>query len=120
VAVDATRERLDAITAQLAGPWAESEERVVDTGSIPIVVHKRGRRYDLDDRGEAVARARALGAPREWLPIAEDVVDASGFNVNRRGVVFVPVVEGRDIPRLVARLSECAEAVLSALLDEAA
>jgi hypothetical protein len=61
-----------------------------------------------------------VGRPATGSPIAEEVVDVSGFNVNRRGVVFVPVVEGRDIARLVARLSECAEAVLSALLDEAA
>jgi hypothetical protein len=66
--VNASRERLDSITEQLAAPWAENEERRVDTGSIPIVVRKRGRRYDLDDRGEAVARARARGAPRDWLP----------------------------------------------------
>lgn len=115
--VDATRTRLDSIAEQLAAPWAESEERVVATGSVSISVRKRGRRYDLDDRGEAVASARSLGAPSDWLGIAEGVVELDGFNVNRRGVVFVPVVEGRDIATLVLRLADCAQAVQSALLD---
>jgi hypothetical protein len=36
----------------------------------------------------SVSEARSLGAPRDWLRIAEDVVAEEGFNVNRRGVVF--------------------------------
>jgi hypothetical protein len=117
VALDATEGRLDAIRERVAPPWAETEERVVETGGIPIVVRKRSIRIDLDDRGEAVARARAAGAPRDWLEVAERVVDQEGFNVNRSGVVFVPVVEGRDLATLVLRLSDCAERVQAALLD---
>jgi hypothetical protein len=114
------RERLQAVRDQLAPPWAESDERVVETGGLPIVVRKRGHRYYLDDRGEAVARARSLGAPDDWLRLAEEVVAPEGFNVNRRGVVFVSAVEGRDLASLAVRLGDCAESVHAALLDAAA
>ncbi|MGH3111196.1 MAG: hypothetical protein ACRDQT_09795 [Gaiellaceae bacterium] len=109
--------RVEAARAELAAPWEESEERVVDVGAFPIAVRKRGLRYYLEDRGEAVARARALGATSDWLPIAEQVVAAEGFNVNRRGMVFVPVVEGRDLAALVVRLGESVEAVHAALVE---
>jgi hypothetical protein len=113
----AAQERLQDVRARLVPPWAENEERTIHTGRVSIVVRKRGYRYDLDDRGEAVARARELGAPRDWLPIAEEVVAQEGFNVNRRGVVFVSVVEGRDLASLTVRLADCAESVQAALLD---
>lgn len=109
----------DSIRETLAPPWAETEERVVETGAFPIHVRKRGRRIDLDDGGAAVARARALGTPAEWLEIAEGVVAQEGFNVNRRGVLFVPVVEGRDLAELALRLGGTAERVHAALLDVA-
>ena len=108
---------VDTIRETLAPPWAKSEERVVEAGAFPIHVRKRGIRYDLDDAGEAVARARRLGAPHAWLELAERVVTVEGFNVNRRGVVFVPAVEGRDIAKLATRLGACAERVHAALLD---
>jgi hypothetical protein len=107
----------DTIRETLAAPWDDAEERVVEAGAFPIHVRKRGIRYDLDDAGEAVARGRSLGAPREWLEIAERVVNAEGFNVNRTGVVFVQVVEGRDVAAIAARLGACAERVHAALLD---
>jgi len=119
VAVEATEQRLAAIWEQVAPPSAETDERVVETGAIPIVVHKRGIRYDLDDRGEAVARARAAGGGKDWLAVAERVVAEDGFNVNRSGIVFVQVVEGRDIASLALRLADCAERVQAALLDDA-
>jgi hypothetical protein len=112
-----TEDRLAAAAEQLAPPWEESEERTVETGVFPIAVRKRGNRYDLDDGGAAIERARALGAARDWLPIAERVVAREGFNVNRHGVVFVPVVEGRDLASLAVRLADCAESVHAALLD---
>jgi hypothetical protein len=112
-------QRADAIAAQLVPPWAEGEERVVETGSIPIVVQKRGHWYHLKDGGEAVARARAASAAADWLHIAEAVVAEEGFNVNRSGVVFVSVVEGRDLVGILLRLSDCAERVQAALLDAA-
>jgi hypothetical protein len=117
VTVDTTR--TDAIAAQLAPPWAEGEERAVETGAIPILVLKRGHWYDLKDGGEAIARAHAAGAPADWLRIAEAVVAEEGFNVNRSGVVFVSVVEGRDLAGILLRLSDCAERVQAALLDAA-
>lgn len=69
---------VDTIHEALAPPWAETEERVVEAGAFPIHVRKRGFRYDLDDAGEAVARARELGAPSNWLELAEGMV-ALGF-----------------------------------------
>jgi hypothetical protein len=119
--LDAVRSRIGDTTE-----WTESEERVVrrelvygDGSPVEIVVRKRGWRYDLDDRGEAVAKARALGATAGWLELAEGVVAEEGFNVNRSGVVFVPVVEGRDIAELAYRLADTSYAVHSALLESA-
>jgi hypothetical protein len=40
-----------------------------------------------------------------------------GFNVNRRGALFVPAVEGRDIAMLALRLAETAGTVYLALLE---
>ncbi len=119
MATPTAEDRLDAARSGLAHPWAEREERTVEAGAFPITVRKRGNRYDLDDGGKAIAKARALGVPTDWLPIAEDVVAREGFNVNRRGVIFVPVVEGRDLASLSVRLAECAEFVHAALLDAA-
>jgi hypothetical protein len=67
-----------------------------------------------------VAKARAVGAPGRWLEVAERVMAVEGFNVNRRGVVFVDVVEGRDLVQLVLRLGECAYAVHGELVESAA
>jgi hypothetical protein len=60
---------------------------------VRILVRKRGRNYDLDDRG----RATEAGKPTAWLPVAQRLVAEEGFNVNRAGVVFVPAFEGRDL-----------------------
>jgi hypothetical protein len=114
---EATQDRLQAVREQLAHPWQEGEERTIDTGGASIVVRKRGHWYHLDDRGEAVSRARKLGASGDWLRIAEEVVAREGFNVNRRGVVFVSVVEGRDLTSLTVRLADCSDSVHAALLD---
>jgi hypothetical protein len=117
--VETTEQRLESIREQLASPWTEHEERVVETAAIPIAVEKRGHWYHLKDRGEAIARARTLGAPGDWLAIAERVVAEEGFNVNRSGVVFVSVTEGRDVANILLRVSDCAERVQAALLDAA-
>jgi hypothetical protein len=45
------------------------------------------------------------------------VVAEEGFNVNRAGVVFVPVVEGRDLALLVLRLADTSRAVFAELLE---
>ena len=97
------------------------EETLVETelsygaaGPVQVLVRKRGRRYDIQDRGVAV---RAAGRPPGWLAVSERVVAADGMNVNRAGVVFVPAVEGRDITRLAMRLAETSLAVHHALLE---
>ena len=92
---------------------------MIETGAIPIAVQKRGHWYHLKDRGEAIARARTVGAPGDWLAVAERIVAEEGFNVNRSGVVFVSLTEGRDVGGMLLRLSDCAERVQTALLDAA-
>ena len=52
-----------------------------------------------------------------WLERANRVVDAAGFNINRRGVVFVPAVAGRDIALLAVRLADASRAVYLAVLE---
>lgn len=79
---------------------------------IRVSVRRRGVRYDIDDMGGAVAFA---GKPPGWLEAAERVVETLGWNVNRKGVVFVQAAEGRDIDALVRRTGEASAAVLEAL-----
>jgi hypothetical protein len=119
VAVETNEQRLQGIREQLEPPWAENEERVVETGAIPIGVERRAHWFHMKDRGEAIARARAIGAPDDWHAVAERRVAEDGFNVNRSGVVFVSVTEGRDVASILLRLSDCAERVQAALLDAA-
>lgn len=103
--------------------WAEIDEAELATGftfgdgePVRIQIRKRGRRYDLTDRGRAVEKAGVRGR-RGWLELAERVVAEEGFNVNRRGVVFVPAFEGRDLSRLAARLAETSLTLYGTLLD---
>jgi hypothetical protein len=117
MAVDAAH-RLEQIREQLTPPLARDEERTLETGTVPIFVRRRANRYYLDDRGVAIADARALGAPSDWLRIAEDIVAQERFNVNRRGLVFVTTVRG-DPATMALRLADCAAAVREALLDAA-
>jgi len=81
---------------------------------VALRIRRRGRRIDVDDGGRAVALA---GKPPGWLPVAEEVVANEGFNVNRAGVVFVPLVEGRDVEAIAARLADCSVAVYAELLE---
>ena len=101
--------------------WGETGEILLDTGltygdgtAVEILIRKRGRRYDLGDRGVATRKA---GPPRRWLETAERVVAEEGFNVNRAGVVFAPAVEGRDLAALALRLADTCLAVHSELLE---
>jgi hypothetical protein len=96
-------------------------ERRVDSGlyyragaPVTVQVVSRGRRYDISDEGVAVELA---GTPSGWLDTARRVVDRSFLNINRRGVVSVPAVEGRDIDGLVQRVAETSRSVYLALLD---
>jgi hypothetical protein len=86
----------------------------VDGEPVRVRVRRRDRRVDIDDLGEGVERA---GRPPGWLPVAEAVVERHNLNVNRRGVVFVPAVMGRDLDRLAKRVAEASYAVHAALLE---
>jgi hypothetical protein len=79
-----------------------------------VRVRKRGRRYDLDDEGRAT---RPAGKPAGWLEVCDRLMAEAGFNVNRRGVVFVSVVEGRDLASIALRLADSSVAVYSTLLE---
>ena len=117
-------DRRAAISTRLAA--AESELRdgieiAVDCGldyaehdPVIIWVRRRDHRYDIHDDGGAVARA---GKPAGWLAEGERLVAQHGFNINRRGVVWVPAVEGRDIAGLASRLAETSRAVYLTLLE---
>ena len=85
-----------------------------DGEAVRVRVRRRANRVDVDDRGEAVERSRR---PQRWLAVAEAVVERHNLNVNRRGVVFVPVVVGRDIDSLARRVAEASVAVHGALLE---
>ena len=85
-----------------------------DGEAVRVRVRRRAHRVDVDDRGQAVERSRR---PQGWLAAAEAVVERHNLNVNRRGVVFVPAVTGRDIERLARRVAEASYAVHAALLE---
>jgi hypothetical protein len=86
-----------------------------DGEPVRIRIRQRGHRYDLDDHGTAWRKAQASGIAA--LHAAERVVDHEGFNVNRRGIVFVQAVEGRDIDSLATRLASTSRAVYERLLE---
>ena len=124
IAVD---DKLDAIRSALGSlnqTSGESSEVLVDSrltyrsgDPVRIRVRQRGRRYDLADDGAAVSLA---GKPSGWLERVEHVVAGDGFNVNRRGVIFVPAVEGRDIAALTLRLADTSRSAYLTLLEAAA
>jgi len=112
---------LAAALAAARATWGEHGEALLDTDRrytpgrpVRVLIRKRGPRYDLDDRGEAV---RLAGAPDGWLVAAQRAVESESLNVNRRGVVFVPGVEGRDLVRLACRVADASLAVHAALLE---
>jgi hypothetical protein len=115
---------LEMVRAEIGDPeeWSDGERfvatelRYADGTPVTVHIRKRHRRYDIDDEGAGVRKARALGAG-EWERVAAEVVDAHDLNVNRRGVVFVPAVEGRDIGWLAYRVTRCSYALHSDLLD---
>jgi hypothetical protein len=120
----ATGNRLEDIGAALntlRATWDERGEALVETGAaflpgepIRVFIRERGRNYDLDDRGRAVALA---GTSNGWLSVARCFVAEEGFNVNRAGVVFVPAFEGRDLASLALRLADTSHAVFTELVD---
>jgi hypothetical protein len=97
-------------------------EVVVDSGlafasadPVRVRVRRRGRRYDISDDGGAVGRA---GKPTGWVDLFARHVAAEGFNVNRRGVISVPAVEGRDIAVLARRLAATSRTAYLALIED--
>ena len=96
----------------------ERGEVVVDSGlrygdgePVEVLVRKRLHRYTLSDRGRAIAKS---GKPRGWREAAEWAVEP--MNIDRQGVVFVPVVAGRDLDELARRLADASRAVHEAVL----
>jgi len=116
---------LDGSVNQRSAPGAlfDPGETILKTGlryrggePVLIRVRRRGHRYDITDDGVAVSLA---GKPRGWLDRVEHAVSAEGFNVNRRGVLFVPAVEGRDIASLAIRLAQTSRSAYLDLLETA-
>jgi hypothetical protein len=110
----------DYVMALAGTTWREGEVVVVQTGlqyrpgeEVEIEVRKRGWRFDISDRGRAVA---AADSPAGWQQVAERVVDAHALNVNRRGVVFVQSNEPRR-ESLARRVAECSVALYQELLE---
>jgi hypothetical protein len=89
------------------------DERVYETGPVPVRVHCRGGRCEIDDRGWAV---QAAGRPPGWLEAAERTVAELGWNVARTGAVSVTVAADRDVEDLVRRTADAALAVRDAIL----
>ena len=89
-------------------------------GTDPVLVHvsKREGRYSFSDRGEAFRLAgsrRTAGARRPTRSSSEYVV-----NVSRRGEVFLPAVERRELAWLASlpqRIAEASVALYGALLE---
>jgi len=83
---------------------------------VLVSMRKRGYRYDIDDRGEAV---RLAGTPRGWLEAAKRVVLEYSLNVNRAGVVFVQGYEWRwrDLDELAQRIAATSVALHAELLE---
>lgn len=108
--------------ARVRGQLAESAgETIVETGleyapAAPVRVRmvRRPRRTSIDDLGAAVERA---GRPDGWGMVAKRVVAEHRLNVNRAGVVSVPLVGNRDPTRLLQRVAECSLALYQELLE---
>jgi hypothetical protein len=85
-------------------------------GPVIVRIRKREHRYDIDDDGNGARLSGGRGA-EGWLEVAERAVEEEAMNVNRRGVVFVQAVEGRDIEKLVGQVARASLAVYDALLE---
>ena len=77
----------------------------VDTGksfgsseAVMVRVRRRDGKLTIDDDGAAV---RLAGRPDGWHERADRIVEATGVNLNRRGVVFVPAVGEAQLDRLM-------------------
>ena len=112
----AIRSALDAASAEDGHDEVDVETGLAYPDGSPVLirVRRRGHRYMLDDGAATIAKA---GRPTGWLEAAERGVRRSGMNVSRTtGVVFVPVVEGRDLEQIAARLAQAALDVYEAIV----
>jgi len=117
---------LEEVRAELGDPreWDGGAARVVwsdlhyaDGEPVAVHIRKRGRRYEIDDQGAGVAKARWFGA-NDWETVASEVVAAHDLNMNRRGAVFVPAVDGGpDLAWLAFKVARCSYAVHAELLE---
>jgi hypothetical protein len=115
-------ERLRAELDRARRSWGELGETYLETGGsyadgepVRVLVRKRNRRYLVTDAGRAVEKA---GRPGGWYGVAAAVVATDYLNLNRRGAIFVPAVEGgADLASLAARVGRLAIAVYEALLE---
>jgi hypothetical protein len=116
---------LEVVRAEIGDPheWRKSERmvetelRYADDTAVAVHIRKHGRRYDIEDEGAGVRKARAFGVA-DWEEIATEVADAHDLNVDSRGVVSVPGVEaGPDLAWLAFRVARCSYAVHSELLE---
>jgi hypothetical protein len=85
--------------------------------SEPVVIRvvRRDSKLTIDDDGAAV---RLAGRPAGWHERAGRIVEATGVNVNRRGVVFVPATDEARLGRLVDLVATASLEVYDALMDE--
>jgi hypothetical protein len=117
--------RLRATLDSARASWDERGEVLLETGQsygdgepVRVLVRKRGHRYLVSDSGRAVEKA---GRPRGWYEVASTVVASDYLNLNRRGVIFVPAVEGGvDVASFAARVGDLALGVYESLLELAA
>ena len=89
-----------------------SEYVAGDPVDLRVVV----RRFPyVDDRGAAVAKA---GRPAGWLDVATDLARELDVNVNRAGVLSLPVVpRGPGFDEIARRVAEASVALYGALLE---
>jgi len=82
----------------------------------PVRLRVVTRRFpEVDDGGGAVARA---GRPPGWLPVATRVARELDVNVNRAGVLSLPVVPcGPGREAIVARVAEASVILFGELLE---
>ena len=83
--------------------------------AVLIRVVRRGGTLTVDDDGAAVPLA---GRPAGWHDRAQGIVAATGANVNRRGVVFVPATTEARLNRLIDLVATTSLEVYDALIDE--
>lgn len=121
VPADARLERMRSRLAAARETWYPDGEIVLDSGleylpgePVSVLVRRRGGRYAIGDGGAAVRKA---GSPGGWLEVAERLVEEDALNVNRRGVVFVGAVEGRDVALLAWRVAGTSLALYQELLE---